>query len=158
MLKARSPERTRNELSMIRFEANPFPAEAALRTLWLSAWGKLGLPSFEEILAKSLGHVGAFHQDWLVGFVNIAWDGGAHASSSTLASTPTSAAKGSAPVSLQKRSRSLGIIRLNGFTSTSSRSLLPSTSSAVSDRQQQASYAASLSRSDVGNGLNADIS
>ncbi len=64
---------------MIRFEANPFPAESALRTLWLSAWGELGPASFEEILAKSLGHVGAFHQDWLVGFVNIAWDGGAHA-------------------------------------------------------------------------------
>src|SRR5690606_29883241 len=31
------------------------------------------------ILSRSLGHIGAYEQDRLVGFVNIAWDGGAHA-------------------------------------------------------------------------------
>jgi predicted N-acetyltransferase YhbS len=31
------------------------------------------------VLARSLGYLGAFDGDTLVGFVNVAWDGGSHA-------------------------------------------------------------------------------
>ena len=34
---------------------------------------------FADILSRSLGHVCAFHEERLVGFVNIGWDGGIHA-------------------------------------------------------------------------------
>lgn len=64
---------------MIAIRTDPFPSDAALRDLWLSAWGDAGPESFQPILARSLGHVGAFDAETLVGFVNIAWDGGVHA-------------------------------------------------------------------------------
>ena len=58
---------------------NPFPDESALRSLWTAVWGEPGPINFEAVLAKSLGHLGAYHRDRLIGFVNLAWDGGAHA-------------------------------------------------------------------------------
>lgn len=64
---------------MIEIVSDPFPDDAALRTLWLSAWGDAGPESFQPVLARSLGHVGAYDGTALVGFVNIAWDGGLHA-------------------------------------------------------------------------------
>jgi len=36
-------------------------------------------PRFADILARSLGHVGAYDDKRIVGFVNVAWDGGLHA-------------------------------------------------------------------------------
>jgi ribosomal protein S18 acetylase RimI-like enzyme len=35
--------------------------------------------AFGAVLAQSLGYLGAFAEGALVGFVNVAWDGGAHA-------------------------------------------------------------------------------
>ncbi|WEK05391.1 MAG: GNAT family N-acetyltransferase [Candidatus Devosia phytovorans] len=64
---------------MIEIVSDPFPSDTALSVLWLSAWGELGPDSFAEILARSLAHVGAFEGERLVGFVNVAWDGGVHA-------------------------------------------------------------------------------
>lgn len=58
---------------------NPFPDESSLRSLWTAAWGEPGPISFDRILSRSLGHLGAYHRDRLVGFVNLAWDGGVHA-------------------------------------------------------------------------------
>jgi len=34
---------------------------------------------FRSVLDRSLGHICAFEQDEMVGFVNVAWDGGVHA-------------------------------------------------------------------------------
>lgn len=64
---------------MIRIAVDPFPTDDALRGLWLSAWGDAGPASWQPILSRSLAHVGAYDGDRLVGFVNIAWDGGVHA-------------------------------------------------------------------------------
>jgi ribosomal protein S18 acetylase RimI-like enzyme len=58
---------------------DPFPTDAALSALWLAAWGDAGPASFRPILQRSLAHVGAFDGERLVGFVNVAWDGGIHA-------------------------------------------------------------------------------
>jgi ribosomal protein S18 acetylase RimI-like enzyme len=58
---------------------NPFPTDAALAALWQSGWGNAGPASFQPVLARSLVHVGALAGDRLVGFVNVAWDGGVHA-------------------------------------------------------------------------------
>lgn len=64
---------------MIEIVSDPFPDDAALRALWLSAWGNAGPQGFAPILARSLAHVAAYSGERLVGFVNVAWDGGVHA-------------------------------------------------------------------------------
>ena len=64
---------------MIDIVNDPFPTDAALSALWLAAWGDAGPASFQPILQRSLAHVGAFDGALLVGFVNVAWDGGIHA-------------------------------------------------------------------------------
>ena len=64
---------------MIDIVTDPFPSDEAMQALWLSAWGDAGPQSFQPILKRSLGHVGAYDGKLLIGFVNIAWDGGVHA-------------------------------------------------------------------------------
>lgn len=63
---------------MIEITTDPFPSDEALGALWQSAWGNAGPESFQPLLARSLCHVGAFDGAVLVGFVNVAWDGGVH--------------------------------------------------------------------------------
>lgn len=64
---------------MIEMMVDPFPSDEAMRGLWRLAWGGEGPESFQPILQRSLGHVGAYDGSALVGFVNLAWDGGIHA-------------------------------------------------------------------------------
>lgn len=64
---------------MVRIEVDPYPTNEALAALWQEAWGDPGPPDFRAILARSLAHLGAYDGDRLVGFVNVAWDGGIHA-------------------------------------------------------------------------------
>lgn len=63
----------------IRIAIDPFPTDAALRRLWQVAWGDDGPASFQPIVQRSLAHLGAYDGALLVGFVNVAWDGGIHA-------------------------------------------------------------------------------
>lgn len=44
-----------------------------------AAWREVGDQEWEPILSRSLGWVCALDGDRLVGFVNVAWDGGVHA-------------------------------------------------------------------------------
>lgn len=55
------------------FDADAFAA------LWLAAWGGDPGKYLERVLPRSLCWVGAFDGSRPVGFVNVAWDGGAHA-------------------------------------------------------------------------------
>lgn len=66
-------------ISAIAFRIDPFPSNDELNRLWRSAWNAGEDRDFSAILARSLAHAGAFHQGSLVGFVNVAWDGGIHA-------------------------------------------------------------------------------
>lgn len=56
------------------------PDSAALHALMLASWGEPARADFEAIWLRSLAHLCAFSDDRLVGYVNVAWDGGAHAS------------------------------------------------------------------------------
>ncbi|MBP2445331.1 GNAT superfamily N-acetyltransferase [Rhizobium leguminosarum] len=47
--------------------------------LWSAAWNTPNPPDFSRILPRSLAHIGAYHDNRLVGFGNVAWDGGIHA-------------------------------------------------------------------------------
>ncbi len=59
--------------------ARPTLDDAALNALFAAAWPGHEARAFEAVLARSLGYLGAFADGALVGFVNVAWDGGAHA-------------------------------------------------------------------------------
>jgi GNAT superfamily N-acetyltransferase len=65
---------------VIRLAADPFPTDEQLAPLWLAAWGSpLDAGYAANVLKRSLVHVGAYAGERLVGFVNVAWDGGVHA-------------------------------------------------------------------------------
>lgn len=53
--------------------------DAELNALRAAAWSQVGDQVWSPILRRSLGWVGATDGDRLVGFVNVAWDGGVHA-------------------------------------------------------------------------------
>ena len=50
-----------------------------VNTLRSAAWHAVGDQDWAPILRRSLGWVCALEGDRLVGFVNVAWDGGVHA-------------------------------------------------------------------------------
>jgi GNAT superfamily N-acetyltransferase len=63
----------------VRIVVDPFPGEAELDALMSLAWEGESAGGWANVLERSLVHVGAYEGDRLVGFVNVAWDGGAHA-------------------------------------------------------------------------------
>lgn len=63
----------------VRLRIDPFPSNTELNELWRVAWGEHTSRDFAPILPRSLAHVGAYDGERLVGFVNVAWDGGIHA-------------------------------------------------------------------------------
>jgi len=65
---------------VISIEADRRPADEELRKLWRAVWGEPGPAEFAAVLSRSLGYLCAYDGPRLVGFVNIAWDGGQHAS------------------------------------------------------------------------------
>ena len=58
---------------------NPPLLSASLNALRATAWGGPQTADWAPILERSLGWVCAFDHETLVGFVNVAWDGGQHA-------------------------------------------------------------------------------
>jgi GNAT superfamily N-acetyltransferase len=57
---------------------NPELTDDALNALFEAAWPNHRSRTFTPVLVRSLVYVGAFADDRLVGFVNVAWDGGVH--------------------------------------------------------------------------------
>jgi GNAT superfamily N-acetyltransferase len=51
---------------------------AELQNLFARAWGGDGKPSYDRVLERSFTWVTAHDGEHLVGFVNVAWDGGVH--------------------------------------------------------------------------------
>ncbi|MEO5807280.1 GNAT family N-acetyltransferase [Devosia sp.] len=64
---------------MVEIVHNPILSDATLQALWATAWGDTNRNSFQPVLQRSLAYIGAFDGDRLIGFVNLAWDGGVHA-------------------------------------------------------------------------------
>jgi GNAT superfamily N-acetyltransferase len=63
----------------IEYRINPKIDNPQLGALRRLAWGETGETNWQPILRRSLTYVGAYRGNELVGFVNVAWDGGAHA-------------------------------------------------------------------------------
>ncbi|SMQ70361.1 Acetyltransferase (GNAT) family protein [Devosia lucknowensis] len=64
---------------MITYRVDPHPDAAELDAFWRRAWGSAPPERYGQVLSRSLGHLGAFDGKRLIGFVNVAWDGGVHA-------------------------------------------------------------------------------
>jgi len=67
------------DYEMIAIHLDPFPSNDELNSLWAEAWGDTDERDFGKVLERSLAHVGAYDGQRLVGFVNVASDGGLHA-------------------------------------------------------------------------------
>ncbi|HEX2618713.1 MAG TPA: GNAT family N-acetyltransferase [Phototrophicaceae bacterium] len=63
----------------IVYRVNPEVSSEALNSLFATAWEGYVPGDFTAILKHSLAYVCAYEGDKLVGFVNVAWDGGIHA-------------------------------------------------------------------------------
>ena len=64
---------------MVEYRIDPPLDDAALNAFFSRAWDDHAPREFAPVLAHSLGVVAAFVSDRLVGFVNLATDGGEHA-------------------------------------------------------------------------------
>src|SRR5690349_1347704 len=65
--------------SPISYHVSPAVANDALNALFAPAWPNHIWNDFAPVLSRSLAYVCAYQQDRLIGFVNVAWDGGIHA-------------------------------------------------------------------------------
>lgn len=63
----------------VEFRTDPRPPEHVFAPLWRDAWGTPWTGDLDRILDRSLVHVGAYEGETLIGYVNVAWDGGGHA-------------------------------------------------------------------------------
>jgi GNAT superfamily N-acetyltransferase len=63
----------------MHYTIKPKLTDAELKPLFRAAWSHGGDASYEPVLARSLTYVAAYSGERLVGFVNVAWDGGVHA-------------------------------------------------------------------------------
>lgn len=66
-------------MDAIDIRIDPFPGQRELADLWRATWEIDGVADFQSVLTRSLTHIGASLNDDLVGFANLAWDGGVHA-------------------------------------------------------------------------------
>ena len=62
----------------ISYQVNPPITNEALNTLFSAAWPEHHERDFRPIWQRSLAYIGAYHDTQLVGYVNVAWDGGVH--------------------------------------------------------------------------------
>src|SRR6266849_10460223 len=69
MLGAMEPE--------VRYERRPTLDGQSLQALFIAGWGA-PKPGYDSVLARSFTWVAAVSGNDLVGFVNVAWDGGVH--------------------------------------------------------------------------------
>lgn len=60
------------------YRISPPVTNDEMNQLFADAWGNDEPTDFRPILERSLAYVCAYHATRLVGFVNIAWDGGIH--------------------------------------------------------------------------------
>ncbi len=62
----------------ISYRVSPPITNDELNALFGASWPRHDVSDFQPILRRSLLYVCAYSRDRLVGFVNVAWDGGIH--------------------------------------------------------------------------------
>ena len=68
-----------NPMIDLRIVERAILTDNELNALFSLSWERHERRSFQSVLASSLTYFAAFNGDRLIGFVNVAWDGGAHA-------------------------------------------------------------------------------
>jgi len=63
----------------VRIRISPSVSNHQLNELFAIAWENHKHRDFQPIISRSLLYVCAYHDEQLVGYVNMAWDGGVHA-------------------------------------------------------------------------------
>lgn len=66
-------------MNPITYAISPPVSNEALNTLFAAAWPEHRDSDFAPVLNHSLAYICAYADERLVGFVNVAWDGGIHA-------------------------------------------------------------------------------
>ena len=66
-------------MTEISYQLNPEASHDAMNRLFAAAWTDHHETDFTPVLSRSLVYICAYHEAQLVGFVNVAWDGGIHA-------------------------------------------------------------------------------
>lgn len=74
----RDPAPTSSRTDGIDFRLRPPLSDDELNALFAAAWPAHRPRAFAPVLARSLAWIGGFADGALAGFVNLAWDGGAH--------------------------------------------------------------------------------
>ncbi len=97
----------------ITIKVDPFPSNDDLNGLWVEAWGDHDARDFGKVLARSLAHLGAYEGRRLVGFVNVATDGGLHAFVLDTCVTPAMRRKGIATMLVEE---AINVARNRGAT------------------------------------------
>lgn len=65
-------------METIEIRIDSHPEHRELSDLWRATWETEGVSDFRSVLSRGLAHVSAYHQSRIVGFANLAWDGGHH--------------------------------------------------------------------------------
>lgn len=63
----------------IVYRVSPFVGSEDLNRLFAAAWEGHARRNFGPVLRRSLVYICAYQRERLIGFVNVAWDGGVHA-------------------------------------------------------------------------------
>jgi ribosomal protein S18 acetylase RimI-like enzyme len=61
------------------YQVSPNVTNEELNRLFAAAWSNHGPRDFGPVLSHSLAYICARYGEHLIGFVNLAWDGGLHA-------------------------------------------------------------------------------
>ncbi len=65
-------------MTVVSYRVSPAITNDELNVLFGASWPRHASSDFQPIVRRSLLYVCAYSRDRLVGFVNVAWDGGIH--------------------------------------------------------------------------------
>jgi GNAT superfamily N-acetyltransferase len=68
-----------HETAEVIYCVTPSVTNDELNALFAAAWLDHRWRDFRPVLSRSLAFISAYHVEHLIGFVNLAWDGGIHA-------------------------------------------------------------------------------
>lgn len=70
---------TNHPSELVAYRISPAVSDDELNALFAAAWPAHAPSRFQPMLGHSLAYVCAYAEERLIGFVNVAWDGGIHA-------------------------------------------------------------------------------
>lgn len=119
----------------VAIRVDPRPDAAAFGALWQAAWDAPWTGDLDAIWSRSLVHLGAYDGGRLVGYLNLAWDGGAHGFLLDTTVHPQFRRRGIATRLVRRRLRKRGGANCTGCMSTTKRIWSASMPAAASGRR-----------------------